>query len=291
MGIYLLLGLVWGGSFFFTKIGLHALTPTGVVFWRLFIGALALLVFIVIRRSPLSKNWKIWALIGTGGLFMHSIPFTLFAYAQQNVTSILASIINGATPIMTLLAILIFFRSEKISREIVIGLLIGMAGLMVVLAVWQGFGENDPVAVGAMVLAICCYGIGGPFIKRFITPLNLPNEVAAFGQVGGAAVFMLPVYLTGPLVVGEISADVVLAMLALGAIGSGLAYIWYFQIIKVAGSAIANSVTYITPLVATFLGVLLLSEKLHWYEPVGAVVVIVGAMISQGRLRLNRSYR
>ena len=163
--------------------------------------------------------------------------------------------------------------------------------LMVVLAVWQGFGENDPVAVGAMVLAICCYGIGGPFIKRFITPLNLPNEVAAFGQVGGAAVFMLPVYLTGPLVVGEISADVVLAMLALGAIGSGLAYIWYFQIIKVAGSAIANSVTYITPLVATFLGVLLLSEKLHWYEPVGAVVVIIGAMISQGRLRLNRSYR
>lgn len=282
--LYLILGVIWGGSFFFTKISFQSLSPVGVVFWRLAIGALALYIYAKFRGTKLPKKWKPWLVAGIGGVFMNALPFVLFAYAQTKVTSILASIINGATPIMTLLAILLFFRNEKLRPNVVLGLLIGMAGLFVVLAVWQGFGDNDPVAVLSMVAAICCYGIGGPFIKRYVHPLGLRHEITALAQVGGAALAVLPLYVAGPLLIAPLNIQVVLSILALGAVGSGLAYVLYYIIIAVAGSAIANSVTYLTPLVAIALGVLFLNEELHWYEPVGGAIVILGALISQGRI-------
>jgi len=284
LGLYVLLGIVWGSSFLFTKLSLHTWPPFGVVFLRLAIGSLALIAVIAWRRLPVTKNWRHWALMGFGGMFMNTLPFSLFAYAQLNVTSILASIINAATPVMTLLALLLFFRSEKLKPNVILGLLIGMVGILIVLAVWQGFGENDPIAVLSMIGAITCYGIGGPFIMRYVAPLELPNEVAALGQVGVAAVATLPLYLTGPLSIGEVKLESILAIVVLGAVGSGFAYVWYYQIIKQVGSAIANSVTYITPLVAVVFGILLLGESLHWYEPIGAIIVITGAAISQGRL-------
>ena len=294
LGLYVLLGIVWGSSFLFTKLSLHTWPPFGVVFLRLAIGSLALIAVIAWRKLPVTKNWRHWVLMGFGGMFMNTLPFSLFAYAQLNVTSILASIINAATPVMTLLALLLFFRSEKLKPNVILGLLIGMVGILIVLAVWQGFGENDPIAVLSMFGAIACYGIGGPFIMRFVAPLKLPNEVAALGQVGFAAIATLPLYLiTGPLTIGEIKVESILAVVVLGAVGSGFAYVWYYQIIKQVGSAIANSVTYITPLVAVLFGILLLGESLHWYEPVGAIIVITGAAISQGRLTrqtLNRLF-
>ena len=281
---YLVLGVIWGSSFLFTHVALQAFAPVSVVFWRLFLGGATLAIVIAVRKIALPKNYKVWLLMAGGGAFMNALPFVLFAYAQQHVTSILASIINGATPIMTLLALLTIFRSEKLKLNVIIGLLIGMVGVLVVLAVWQGFGENDPLAVLAMIGAITCYGIGGPFIVRFLTPLKIPNEVMSVGQVGAASIIVLPFYLMAPLPTGQVTASVVFCLVTLGAVGSGLAYILYYQIIKQVGSAIANSVTYLTPLVATILGFLLLGENLHWYEPVGAVVVVLGALISQGRL-------
>jgi drug/metabolite transporter (DMT)-like permease len=281
--MFVVLGIIWGSSFLFTHIALDMLPPVGVVFWRLFLGAIALAAVIAIGKIEISRNWRHWLLMAGGGAFMNAIPFTLFAYAQQNVTSILASIINGATPIMTLLALLTMFRGEKLKVHVITGLLVGMGGVLIVLAVWQGFGENDPVAVLAMIAAVCCYGIGGPFIVRFLAPLKLPNEIMSIGQVGSASLIVLPFYIAGPALIGEVTLTAVTSVVILGAFGSGLAYILYYRIIKQVGSAVANSVTYLTPLVATVLGLLLLGEKLHWYEPVGAVVVIIGALISQGR--------
>jgi len=286
--LYLILGFIWGSSFLFTHVALEALPPFGVVFWRLALGAIALGVVIRIRHIRVTRDWKNLALIAGGGAFMNALPFALFAFAQQHVTSILASIINASTPIMTLLALLTIFRGEKLRLQVIVGLLIGMAGIFVVLAVWQGFGENDPVAVLCLIGAVVCYGIGGPFIVRFVTPLNLPNEVLSFVQVGSAAVIVLPFYLSNPSLSAPLSANVLVSIALLGVVGSGFAYVLYYEVIKQVGSALANSVTYLTPLVATVLGLLLLGEELLWYQPVGAIVVIIGALVSQGRIKLRR---
>jgi len=280
---YLLLGVLWGSSFLFIHEGLTILPPIGVVFWRLLAGAIVLAVIVRVRGIKITRNPRHWLLIGFGGLFMNSIPFTLFAYGQQHVTSILASIINATTPIMTLLALLTLFRSEKLRPHVIWGLLVGAGGVMVVLAVWQGFGENDPIAILCLLGATVCYGIGGPFIVRYVSPLKLPNEQTAFVQMAVAAIAVAPFYLSGPLMTAPLSWAPVASVLALGAIGSGFAYVLFYSVINQAGSAIANSVTYITPLVAVLLGVLLLGEPVYWYEPVGAAVVVLGALISQGR--------
>jgi drug/metabolite transporter (DMT)-like permease len=283
--LYLALGLIWGSSFFLIHEVLHAIPPIGMSFWRCALGALTMLVIVLLSRTKIHLNLKSVLLIGAGGMFMNGIPWMLFGYAQSHVTSILASIINGATPIMTLIALMTIFRSEKVKLHVIIGILIGAVGLMIALAAWQGFGENDPLSIAALGGAIACYGIGGPYIRKYVTPLGVPNTVTSLVQLGVSTVFVLPFYLfTGPLFVGEVTTSIALAMFALGAVGSGIAYVFYYRVIAEAGSAIANTVTYITPLVAVFLGVLVLGEPLYWYEPVGAVVVILGAAISQGYL-------
>jgi drug/metabolite transporter (DMT)-like permease len=241
-------------------------------------------LIVVIRRHKLPATLKQWALIWVGGLLMSGVPAALFGYAQQHVSSALASILNASTPIFTVIAIMIAFRDEKPKRYVVVGLLIGLVGVGIVLAIWAGFGVNDPLAIGALVLAVTCYGFGTPFTRKYISSMPISSESAVLVQVSTSALTMLPLYLaTGPVFVGALTPIPVASMLILGFIGTGYAYVAYYDIIHKVGSAIASSVTYITPLVGVFLGAVLLNETLTWNQPVGGIVILLGAAIAQGR--------
>ncbi|MEN9965782.1 MAG: hypothetical protein RJA60_779 [Actinomycetota bacterium] len=256
----------------------------GIAFWRTALGAVVMALIIVIRRHKLPATLKQWALIWVGGLLMSGVPAALFGYAQQHVSSALASILNASTPIFTVIAIMIAFRDEKPKRYVVVGLLIGLVGVGVVLGVWAGFGVNDPLAIGALVLAVTCYGFGTPFTRKYISSMPISSESAVFVQVSTSALTMLPLYLaTGPVFVGELTLLPVASMLILGFVGTGYAYVAYYDIIHKVGSAIASSVTYITPLVGVLLGALLLNETITWNQPVGGIVILLGAAIAQGR--------
>jgi len=276
-------GLIWGASFLFIELALTFLTPIGVAFGRTFFGALAMVIAMVIFKSTLPTSFEAWKHLTIAGMLMSSIPFVLFAYAQTQVTSALAAIINAVTPITTVIVLLVAFRTEKLKPHVVAGIVIGLVGVLVVLGAWQGFGENSPLAIIAMLIAVILYGIGTPYVRKYVTPLNLATEVSVFGQIGTAALTLLPIFLlSGPLITSAPDLASVAAIVTLGALGSGVAYLLYYKILDVVGSAIASSVTYITPVIAVILGVILLGEKLHWYEPVGGLIVILGAAISQG---------
>ncbi len=284
---YIAAGLIWGASFLFIAVGATALPAFGVAFVRLLIGAVTLYVIIKVKGYKIPTDLDTWLKFLGGGAFMSAIPFTLFAYAETHVTSALAGIVNSTTPIATVLAILLAFRSEKITRAQWFGLGIGIVGSLVLIGAWQGFGKNEFWPVMALFAATVCYGFGGPFIRRFIEPKKLPTEVGAFGQVAGGAIIVLPFYLflAPAKVVGAIDIWVVLAMLALGALGSGVAYVAYYNVLKAAGSPVASTITLVTPIVAVLLGVLVLGEAIHWYEPVGGAVIIFGAAVAQGRFK------
>jgi drug/metabolite transporter (DMT)-like permease len=283
--MYAVAGLIWGASFLFIELALTFLTPVGVAFGRTAFGALAMFVAMLIFRTKLPTSFEAWKHLTIAGLMMSSIPFVLFSYAQTEVTSALAAIINAVTPIATVIVILIAFRTEKLKPHVIIGIVIGLLGVLVVLGAWQGFGENNPLAILAMLIAVFLYGIGTPYVRKYVTPLNLATEVSVFGQVGTAALTLLPVYLlTGPLITSVPDIQSVAAIVTLGALGSGVAYLLYYKILDIVGSAIASSVTYITPIIAVVLGIWLLGEELHWYEPVGGLIVILGAAISQGSI-------
>ena len=285
VAMYTLAGLIWGASFLFVEYALTALTPIGVAFWRTTFGALAMLIAVLIYKSKLPTSFEAWRKMAIAGMFMSSVPFTLFAFAQTYVTSALASILNAVTPIATVIVMLIAFRSEKLLPHVVVGLVVGLIGVLIVLGVWQGFGDNEPLAIVALLAAVTCYGIGTPYVRKYIAPLKLSTEVSVFGQIGTAAVTLLPIYLiSGQYFTSTPTLPAIASVLAIGALGSGVAYLLYYKVLDVVGSAIASSVTYITPVIAVILGVLLLNEELHWYEPVGGVIIIVGAAISQGSI-------
>ena len=283
-----ILALIWGASFLFIAVAGHALPPVGVTFFRMAFGAIALFVLIKIakQRVPITKKVLLHTFVA--GMVMSAFPFTLFAYAELHVSSGLAGMVNAATPVMTVLAILIAFRDQKPTRVQVIGLSVGILGTLVLLGVWQGFGENDPLAIGALILATVFYGFGSPYIRKFVSPLGLPNQVAVFLQLTTASIVTLPVYLSGPLLTGTLDWASIGSILTLGVVGTGVAYVFYYRIIDAAGSTIASSVTIVQPVVAVILGMLILKETLNWFEVVGGVVIILGAMIAQGRVKFIR---
>ena len=280
---YLALGLVWGCSFIFIKLGLEFLTPFGVAFVRCALGAITLLIVVKIMKIDLPKEKSTWYKLWVVAMLLNVVPGILFAYAELHVTSVLAGIINATTPLATLIVMLIAFREEKLKSEQVYGLILGGLGVMVVLGIWQGIGDNQLTGVIALLIAVTCYGISFPYSKRNIIPLGLKPEAAATTQLIMAAITLLPFYLYDGISQDNYRPANIFAMLALGILGSGFAYIWNFSIIAAAGSSIASSVTYLTPVVAVFVGWLFLGEVIVWHEPVGALLVILGAAVSQGR--------
>ena len=282
---YIALGFIWGCSFIIIELGLEFLTPFGVAFVRCALGAITLLIFVKIRKIQLPKEKSTWRKLWIVALLLNVVPGILFAFAQQYVTSVLAGIINATTPLMTLIFMLILFREEKLKGEQIIGLLIGAFGVMVVLGIWKGVGENQLLGVIALLVAVACYGYSFPYTTRQILPLGLKPEAAATVQLCMAAITLLPFYLFDGIAEDNYQLNSLLAMLALGVLGSGFAYIWNFSIIAAVGSSIASTVTYVTPVVAVFVGWLFLAESVTWHEPVGAMFVILGAAITQGRFK------
>jgi drug/metabolite transporter (DMT)-like permease len=288
LGLYIALGIVWGCSFIFIKLGLEFLTPVGVAFGRVSLGALTLVFWARYKNIALPTDKKIWAHLWVVAMLLNVVPGVLFAQAETQVTSILAGIINAVTPLMTLLAIMIVFRAEKLKSFQIIGLLIGFLGVLTVLGAWNGLGANPISAVLALLLAVTCYGFSFPYTRKFVLPYKLKPEAMAATQVSLGAVTLLPFYLIDGIAKDEYRPGPVFAMIALGVFGSGFAYIWNFKIMEAAGSAIASSVTYVTPLVAVIVGIIFLGEGITWNEPVGALVVLIGAAIGQERIKLSR---
>jgi drug/metabolite transporter (DMT)-like permease len=222
---------------------------------------------------------------------LNVFPGIFFAVAETEVTSILAGIINAVTPLMTLIAILLVNRSEQPKSAQIIGLILGFAGVLVVLGAWNGLGDNPWWAVAILLLAVTCYGFSFPYTRKFVIPLGIKSEAIVAQQLILASFTLAPIYLIDGVSFNTLEIGPVASMLALGIFGSGFAYLWNFKVMQIAGSAIASSVTYLTPVVAVIVGIIFLGEEITWNEPVGAVVVLIGAAIAQERLKLSKQRR
>jgi drug/metabolite transporter (DMT)-like permease len=285
---YLLLALIWGFSFYFIKLGLESLTPAGVALSRLVLGLATMLVVSAVTRTPLAPR-RSWLPLFVAAALMTSVPWFLFGVGEQHVTSALAGIINGATPLMTLVAILIAFPEEQPTRSRILGLAIGFLGVLVVMGVWQGLGSSSWIGIAACVAAITCYGVSFPYVRRHlaggsgvapVTPIALSTGLMVMGTMQAS----LLAGLTG-FAHSAIGLPSVLGMLALGILGSGVAYILNFRVIARADATTASTVTYLTPLVAVVAGALLLNEHITWNQPVGGLLIVAGAALAQGLIR------
>jgi drug/metabolite transporter (DMT)-like permease len=287
VGQFVVLAAAWGASFLFIKVGLEGLSPGQVVLGRLVVGTLTLGGVSAITRQSLPRAPIVWAHLAVVSLLLCVAPFLLFAWAEQHIASGLASIYNATTPLMTMLIALAALPQERPTRTRLTGLLVGLLGVLVVLAPWHGVGGGDLTAQAACLLATASYGVAFVYLRRFVSPLGLDAVPAATVQVGLAAVVLVLTPLLGSATV-HLSARVVLSVLVLGAAGTGLAYVWNNNIITAWGATNASTVTYLTPVVGVLLGIAVLREPLSWNEPIGAAIVVTGIATSQGRLRRLR---
>jgi drug/metabolite transporter (DMT)-like permease len=286
---FALTGLVWGSSFLFMKVALTGMAPTQVVWGRLVLGALTLGVFMLARRERLPRRAVVWMHLAVVAVTFCVLPYLLFAWAQQHVTSGLASIYNATTPIMTAVAAWAVFRVERLRPGQVAGIVLGIAGVLVIVGPWRGLDlDQSLIAQAALLGATACYGFSLAYMRRFLADSGLSAVGFAFVYISIAAVVM--VALTPVVALSPIAWDpwIVGAMLLLGCLGTGVAYIWNQNALRAWGPTRASTVTYITPVVGVVLGVLVLGETLTWNEPVGAVVVFLGILLAQNRLRLRR---
>ncbi|MFW5417399.1 DMT family transporter [Nocardiopsis sp. CNT-189] len=301
---FLLLALVWGASFLLIKIGTTAFTPAQITLGRMAAGALPLLALVLLTGGRLPASPRIWLHLAVSALFLNSIPFTLFGYAEQHIPSALAGICNAATPLFAVVFSMLMLSDERPGPLRLAGLGVGFAGVLVVFGVWAGFGGADGTGMLLALGAALCYGIGTPYLRRTLLTGRPPAEpggparpalAAGFGPVELAAAQLLigtAQMLAATAVLdgapARVPAGAVLAVAALGVFGTGLAYVLQYRIIADAGATVASTVTYLVPVVAVAAGTLLLGERLSWNEPAGTVLILLGAALTQGVLRPRR---
>jgi drug/metabolite transporter (DMT)-like permease len=282
---YVLLSCIWGLSFYFMKLGNETLDPIQVSFGRMIVGTAVLALIVAVRREALPRSARAWGhLLVTSALF-NSVPMTLYAWSETRVSSIVAGIWNGTTPLFVLLVVVLAFPDDRPTRERVAGLLVGFAGVVVVLGPWSGLGGQSLAGNLAGMAAAMCYGVGYPYMRRHVTTLGYSGIALSFGQILCA---MLSLAVVTPLVTAapsHVSGRSIAAVCLLGALGTGFAYVLQYAVLRAVSTTTASTVTYVIPVVSTVAGLVLLGERLSWNEPVGAVVVLAGIAIGQGLLR------
>lgn len=290
---FVALALTWGASFLCIKIALEGMNPTQVMLGRLLFGALVLTAVMLISRRPWPRGWKIWRSLLVIVVFLAVIPYTLYAWAGQHIPSALSSIYNATAPIATMVITLMILPEEKLNRSRTVGLILGAFGVVVLAAPWNMSFDGSEADI--LLAQLACLGANVCFAISFVLQRKLlrggthdPTSIAASQIVLSAGLGLILAPVIGGFEPVQLSPEVLLNIVLLGALGTGVAYIWLNNIIAAWGSTRASTVTYVTPVVGVVLGAVVLGEVLHWNEPVGGVIILLGVLFSQGLLRSQR---
>lgn len=281
----LVLGILWGGSFFFVAVAVHELPPITLATCRVGIAAIVLLLVLTATGRRLPTEAAVWRACITIGLLNNVIPFSLIFWAQSQIPSGLASILNATTPISTALVAHVFTTDEKLTPNRIFGVLLGFAGVALMLGpdLLSGLGQNV-LAQGAVLLATLSYACSGVYGRRF-RRMQVDPVVGAGGQLLSSTVMLLPIALLIdrswqlPLP----SWQALLALLGLATLSTALAYVIFFRIMGAAGSNV-NLVTLLVPVSAILLGVLVLGETLLPRHLIGFAIIALGLAAIDGRV-------
>jgi drug/metabolite transporter (DMT)-like permease len=287
-GRLLLLGAIWGGSFFFARIAVAEMHPLTLVLFRVTIAAAALHVYLAARGPsfrlalPLAGSFLIL------GIINNVLPFSLIFAGQREMGAGLAAVLNATTPFWTIVLANAFTADEKLSWNKVAGVLLGIAGVAVMVGPGIVASLGGPVwAKFAMIGASLSYAVALVFARRFRA---VPPAVVATGQLTASTIIMIPLVLlwNGPAGLFAASPPVWAAVLALALVSTAFAYILYFGVLGSAGATNASLVTLIVPVSAILLGFVFLGERLELFEVAGMLLIGLGLVTIDGRIFRRR---
>ena len=286
---FFLLAALWGASFLFMRLGAAEFGPLPTAGIRVGIAALFLLPLMLARRqgSTLLLHWRKILFLG---LLNSGLPFACYAYALLAISTGLSSLLNATVPLFGALVAWVWLKDRPHGLKI-IGLLIGFVG--VAMLAWgkasfkpDASGLSSGWAVVACLVACLCYGISASYTKRYLG--GVPSLVVATGsQIGATLGLALPTVWLWPAVMPGATAW--LALLAVGVLCTGVAYVLFFRLIEKMGAAASLTVTFLIPVFAVFYGVLLLGESVTSWMLICGAVILCGTALSLDLLKLRKS--
>jgi drug/metabolite transporter (DMT)-like permease len=283
--LLILLAAIWGGSFFFGKIAVSELPPFTIVLGRVGMAALVLNAIVAATGRRMPRSLRTWGLFMVMGVLNNIIPFSLIFWGEIRIASGLASILNATTPLWTVLLAHFLTQDEKLNIGRLSGVLLGIIGGAIIIGpdALKAFG-SDVLAQMAVVGAAFSYAFAGIFGKRF---KNLSPYITATGQLTCSALIMLPVtvLVDKPWMMHMPGPRIWCSVIALALVCTALAYVIYFRILATAGATNIVLVTFLIPVSALFLGMILLGERLELRHFAGMAFIGCGLAAIDGRIK------
>jgi len=247
---------------------------------RVSIAALLLYVVLKLHGGKLTHIRKMWKHFAFVGLIGNALPFTLFNWGEIHIDSAMASILNGTTPLFTILIAHFFTHDDRLTPAKIIGAIIGFSGLALLVAPALISGvKAGSLGVIAVTTAALCYGVTTVYTRKFFR--GMPKYVAPTGQLGFAALIMLPLCLIveKPYELALPSWQAFGSLLALAIFGTSIAFVVYYRILEFTPASSLSMVTYLIPIFGIILGVIVLNEQLGWNAYIGCALILLGVMV------------
>lgn len=276
-----LLALIWGSAFLWIKLADRGLSAVEVTLARLALGALVLFAIVLVRRETIPRSAQVWGHITVAALFANAVPYLLFAIAEQSVNSSTAGIINATTPLWTIVLALAIRHQKSVTTWQAAGMIVGFAGGLLIFSPWSK--ASDLTSAGGLecLAASISYAVSYIYMDRFLAHRSIGPVTLSACQLLAASVMLAIALTVSGARAPHFTAESVAAIAVLGIVGTGLAYVLNYQIITSEGASIASTVTYLLPVVAIALGVLVLSESITVLMLGGIILVLAGVALTR----------
>jgi len=276
---FILLGGIWSSSFLWIKIALQEVGPITMVAFRALFGLLFGIAVIFIQRTRWPRGYKEWFPLLLLGITNVAIPFFLISWGEQSIDSAVAAILDATVPLFTIVIAHFALRDDKITLPKVLGLLIGFAGVVVLMSKDIGASPGSLLGQAAVVVASVFYAVSGVYVRK--TTQDTPGIWRSAGPLLSAAplMWLATVLVERPVVIPQLPITWI-ALLWLGILGSGFAFILVFHLIHEIGPTRTSMVTYLFPLGGIILGVTFLQEQLTWQLVSGAALIVLSLVVA-----------
>jgi drug/metabolite transporter (DMT)-like permease len=282
--VFILLGGIWSSSFLWIKIAVQEVGPLTLVAFRVLFGLLFTLIVIFFQRTQLPRTFKGWFPILLLGISNVAIPFFLISWGEQSIDSAVAAILDSTVPLFTIVIAHLALHDDKMTVQKVLGLLMGFAGVVVLMSKDIGASAGPVLGQAAVVLACAFYAGSSVYARR--STENLPGILRSAGPLVSSTgvMWLATLFIEKPLRIPQLPITWI-ALLWLGVLGSGFAFILNYYLIHEIGPTRTTMVTYIFPLGGVILGVTFLGERLSWQLLAGGAFIIASLAIANWKTR------
>lgn len=279
----LFLASLWGPSFLFIKVAVGDIPPFTLALLRVGIASILLYLILRFQGRRLPGFGPIWRHFAVMGFFANALPFALFSWGEIYIDSALAAILNGTTPLFTIILAHLFISDDRLTPVKAGGVMLGFGGLMLLIgpSLFEGIHATT-WGLLAVAVAAASYGVGIVYAQKNLR--GLPPLVAPNAQLIMATIYLLPLslFFERPLSMPLPSWAAIGSVLMLATLGTALAFVIYYRVMEMTTATYLSMVTYLVPVFGVILGVAVLKEQPGWNAYAGCVLILAGVMVVNG---------